>query len=120
MLKAMTYDTGGYTGKWQDQTEDAKNGKLAILHQKELVLNATDTENILKAVDIMREVTNMIKNTNTYTSAFKTAASTKNQEVIKQRVEISATFPNVSSITDIEQALINLSDQAYIYANKTI
>jgi hypothetical protein len=68
----------------------------------------------------MREITAAIKNSNAYVSAFKPGTSIDNKEIIKQRVEISATFPNVSSITDIEQALMNLSDQAYIYANKTI
>jgi hypothetical protein len=30
-------DTGGYTGDW------GPDGKIAMLHQKELVLNAEDT-----------------------------------------------------------------------------
>ena len=118
--KFLAYDTGGYTGEWNDSSENLATGKVALLHQKELVLNATDTENILNAVNIMRDITDSIKNANSYISAFKTGNFTGNQEIIKQRVEISATFPNVSSITDIEQALMNLSDQAYIYANKTI
>jgi len=32
-----SYDTGGYTGEWSN------DGRLAFLHQKELVLNAEDT-----------------------------------------------------------------------------
>ena len=44
------YDTGGYTGSW------GKEGKLAVLHQKELVLNQDDTTNILKAVEAIRQV----------------------------------------------------------------
>lgn len=92
-----------------------------MLHQKELVLNATDTENILAAVNIMREITDTLKMSANYMSALKSNIySVNNTEPIQQRVEISATFPNVSSITDIEQALLNISDQAYIYANKTI
>jgi hypothetical protein len=31
------YDTGGYTGSWGSE------GKLAILHEKELVLSSEDT-----------------------------------------------------------------------------
>jgi hypothetical protein len=31
------FDTGGYTGKWGPE------GKLATLHEKELVLNKQDT-----------------------------------------------------------------------------
>ena len=39
------YATGGYTGTWNNT-----NGRLAFLHQKELVLNQQDTQNILDAV----------------------------------------------------------------------
>jgi hypothetical protein len=44
------YDTGGYTGKWGPE------GKLAILHEKEIVLNKEDTENFLTATSILREI----------------------------------------------------------------
>ena len=43
------YDTGGYTGEWDS------SGRLALLHQKELVLNAHDTENILNIVGMVRD-----------------------------------------------------------------
>jgi len=36
------FDTGGYTGAW-----NSKTGKIAVLHEKELVLNQEDTSNIL-------------------------------------------------------------------------
>jgi hypothetical protein len=36
------FDTGGYTGEWS-----GAYGKLAMLHEKELVLNKHDTENFL-------------------------------------------------------------------------
>jgi hypothetical protein len=53
------YATGGYTGDFDD-------GKLAILHEKELVLNQDDTKNILSAVSAVRtlgpELTNAIDN----------------------------------------------------------
>ena len=120
LKKFLAYDTGGYTGEWNESADSLAAGKVALLHQKELVLNATDTENILNAVNIMRDITDSIKTSSAYVSAFKAGTAMNNQEIIEQRVEISATFPNVSSITDIEQALMNLSDQAYIYANKTI
>jgi hypothetical protein len=42
------FDTGGYTGEWGPE------GRLAMLHQKEIVLNAHDTENILSIVDMVR------------------------------------------------------------------
>ena len=46
--KITGLDTGGLTPSWGD------SGKLAFLHEKELVLNKIDTSNILKAVDITR------------------------------------------------------------------
>ena len=45
------YDTGGYTGQWGSE------GKLAVLHQKELILNAKDTENMLNIINQVREIT---------------------------------------------------------------
>jgi hypothetical protein len=58
----MLFDTGGYTGEW------GKEGRLALLHEKELVLNKNDTSNILDAVKISRSVddkiSSMITDTN--------------------------------------------------------
>lgn len=50
-LRIPQFDTGGYTGNWGNE-----DGRLAILHQKELVLNAEDTSNLLKAVEMQREL----------------------------------------------------------------
>lgn len=49
-IKIPTFDTGGYTGNFGNE------GKLAVLHQKELVLNQNDTKNILNIVDIARNI----------------------------------------------------------------
>jgi hypothetical protein len=46
-----SYDTGGYTGDW-----NSTNGKMAMLHEKELVLNKADTANILSAVNTVRDM----------------------------------------------------------------
>ncbi|MEH7760054.1 phage tail tape measure protein [Bacillus pumilus] len=48
--KVAAFDTGGYTGT------GLGSGKLAVLHDKELVLNKTDTENMLKAVETVRDI----------------------------------------------------------------
>lgn len=40
------FDTGGYTGEW------GQEGRLAVLHEKEIVLNKDDTQKILDAVQI--------------------------------------------------------------------
>ena len=48
------YDTGGYTGAW-----NSRNGKMAMLHEKELVLNKEDTANILAVVKMVRDLVSM-------------------------------------------------------------
>ena len=47
--KYSHFDTGGYTGDWSGNM-----GKMAVLHKKELILNAKDTVNILEAVKLLR------------------------------------------------------------------
>ncbi|MCA1021655.1 phage tail tape measure protein [Halobacillus litoralis] len=46
---AEKFDTGGYTGDFA-----RNNGKLAILHEKELVLNQNDTKNFLEAIKLSK------------------------------------------------------------------
>lgn len=48
------YDTGGYTGSW-----NSRNGRMAMLHEKELVLNKEDTANILAVVKMVRDLVSM-------------------------------------------------------------
>jgi hypothetical protein len=50
------YDTGGYTGSWGPE------GRLAMLHQKEIILNAHDTENFLTAIEIVRSIATQLEN----------------------------------------------------------
>lgn len=91
---------------------DYEDGKLAILHQKELILNADDTQNILDAVNVMRALVSPgAINLNKVTSS-------NASDTIEQRVEVNATFPGVTTITDIEQALTHIADNAYQYAAK--
>lgn len=48
---AKKYDTGGYTGSW-----GSSEGRWAILHEKELILNKKDTENLLTIIKIVRDL----------------------------------------------------------------
>lgn len=118
------YDTGGYTGSWSDKTADAKNGKLAFLHQKELVLNATDTQNILAAVESVRSFANSLKSTSlaqslsTALGAVSGARANNASETIDQNVHITAEFPAANSAAEIESALMSLNDRAVQYAYK--
>ena len=119
--KSQLFDTGGYTGVWNDGDPTTKNGKLAYLHQKELVLNENDTKNLLAAIEIVRGLTDSLKNSSLAQlsgglSSF--AGSTVAPETIEQRVSIEASFPGVKNSSEIESALLNLSDQAYQWAHR--
>ena len=71
----MKFDTGGYTGSW-----NSSQGKLAILHEKELILNQADTKNMLKMLEITRD--NQIQSLN-YSSVF-TQISNKIMSMIQE------------------------------------
>jgi histone H3/H4 len=90
----------------------------------ELILNNTDTQNILDAVRNMREVVRMrmsSMNTDiakqTEGNAQKTVIN-KDIQQVDQTVSIDATFPNVSVAAEIEEALNNLINQAVQYATR--
>ena len=119
------FDTGGYTGNWS-----GKDGKMAMLHQKELVLNAKDTENILATVNIVRDMQGMINSLNDALSARMSAmlnsvnASNSLFDInsgadLNQHVSIEANFPNVSSRNEIEKAFENLVNMASQHAFNT-
>lgn len=89
-----------------------------MLHQKELVLNASDTENILQAVDMVRNMAEMLK-TFSGMSIKGTGFNKLGGDTIEQRVEITAEFPNVQDSKEIENALLNIADSAYQYSYRT-
>ena len=112
------YDTGGYTGDW-----GTSDGKVAILHEKELVLNKKDTANILDSVNIVRDMNNQINRNIRYASfAQQVAAQIKGQlqNELKQNVEIQATFPSVTNSSEIEDAFNSLVNAAAQYVNSKI
>lgn len=110
------YESGGYTGDWAGES-----GRLALLHQKELVLNANDTSNILNAVQILRDITDTIGSS----ILAKMSAITANTsiggnlgETFEQNVHIDANFPNVTNSKEIENAIDNLMNVATQRANR--
>lgn len=114
------YDTGGYTGSW-----GTSDGKLAILHQKELVLNAKDTENMLDAVNIIRDISNGIDlnsavASNGLSGALASAvfAQAPAQDTIEQNVQITAEFKDATTATEITSAFETLINRASQYANR--
>lgn len=108
------YDTGGYTGEW------GQDGKLAVLHQKELVLNASDTANMLDIVNIVRDIVRQIDAQALYSRGrrFDLPRIETRAETLEQNVHIEANFPNATSHQEIEQAFDNLINLASQYANK--
>ena len=113
------YDTGGYTGEWSNN-----NGRLAMLHQKELVLNANDTTNMLSAISILRDITANLGATLLNKMASISAGSTGSigqglaATGMEQNVVINAEFPNATSSKEIEEALNNLVNRASQHITK--
>lgn len=118
------YDTGGYTGNWGNS-----NGKLAVLHQKELILNAQDTENMLTAVSIVRDIAGVLDNMQSsmmsrvmgLSSGFNMPISdiSAASDTLEQDVHIEAHFPNVQNSSEIEDAFNNLVNIASQRAYRT-
>lgn len=108
------YDTGGYTGEW------GQDGKLAVLHQKELVLNASDTANMLDIVNVVHDIVQQIDAQALYSRGrrFDLPRIQTRAETLEQNVHIEANFPNATSHQEIEQAFDNLINLASQYANK--
>lgn len=112
-----TFASGGYTGSW------GPSGRLAVLHEKELVLNANDTLHFLQAAEILRGVSEAIDlqamanqtMLNPYVGAL---TSTLADQTLQQQVTIEANFPGVTDRFEIEEAFNNLINTASQYANR--
>ena len=115
-------DTGMYTGQWANGSVRA-NGRLAFLHQKELVLNAHDTENFLQAVDIVRNLNESLdlgalSMSKGLGNIIARGLDQNTTQTIDQNVSIKAEFPNVQDRNEIEEAFNNLINKASQYANR--
>lgn len=119
------YDTGGYTGNW-----NSSEGRLSLLHEKELVLNKQDTENILSAVGVVRNIDSILQSLNssmlnrlfgllTGISGNINGYNSDNTKTIEQTVHIDATFPDVRDASEIQEALSNLVNYASQHAFDT-
>lgn len=120
-----SFATGGYTGEFS-------GARLAFLHEKELVLNKTDTQNILSAVAAVRELAPALLEKigqslngqilagrslmESRMSVYKPSFSAEAQP-LEQNVIIQADFPGVSAAVEIEAALNNLINDATQYAS---
>lgn len=114
----LGFSSGGYTG-------DSLNndGGLAVLHEKELVLNEDDTRNILNAVNSVRDIANNqlgaassmiqdrmngISKLNGYTPVTANSAARE----LTQNVTIQAEFPDATDRNEIRAAFDNLINVA--------
>lgn len=115
--RIMKYATGGYTGDW------GSDGRLAVLHQKELVLNQEDTKNMLAAVQNIRELApSMIAEMRARISGTAAASQSlfgsrysgmrsafdRKATELAQSVQINADFPGVRDAIEIKEALESL------------
>lgn len=112
-----SFDTGGYTGEWGDT-----QGRLAMLHQKEIVLNEDDTSNFLKTVDMVRQIAEMIdlnaiSSAGGFSSLFA-ATSSNLAQTLQQEVTIHAEFPNATDKDEISAAFSDLVNLASQYAHR--
>ena len=113
----FAYNTGGYTGDWGSE------GRLAVLHQKELVLNQEDTKNMLAAVQSIRELApSMIAEMRSRISGASNASQAlfgsrysrqfadfnRKATELAQNVSINADFPGVRDAIEIKEALESL------------
>lgn len=112
-----SFDTGGYTGEWGDDS-----GRFAMLHQKEIVLNKDDTENFLKTVEMVRQISEMIdlnalSSAGGFNSLFA-ATSSNLAQTLQQEVTIHAEFPNATDKDQITEAFSDLINLASQYASR--
>lgn len=114
-----SFDTGGYTGEW------GGTGKIAMLHEKELILNKDDTANFLEAIGISRDLVNSVIELNARSSGMglgsltAAGAETANSQTLEQYVTITAEFPGVVNHNEIVEALSDLNNIASQYANRS-
>lgn len=110
------FATGGYTGRW------GSDGRWALLHEKELVLNKQDTENMLAAIKTVREIAAMVdlqaQNASLASQYALAVGSVQgiNNSGIDQNVHITAEFPNVQDHNEVELALTSLVNRASQFA----
>ena len=88
---------------------------MAMLHEKELVLNKLDTEKILRAVELTRRMPEIGKG-----RGLTPLPTPRDREGSGERtLHITANFPNVSSAEEIKRALSSMSSRALQYAYST-
>lgn len=112
--------TGGLTSAWGPE------GKALIVHEKELILNKFQTEDMFYLAELaqayIRQVEGLgqyqIPNLVSIISQISNSIGAGNQEAIVQEITIQADFPGVNSQIEIENAFSNIINMASQYANR--
>ena len=122
---ASALATGGYTGDWHSD-----EGRIAVLHEKELVLNKEDTANILDAVNMVRGISNLSSLVSNVISSNiagmalglsglspsgVSANTTSNSNNV---FNINAEFPNATDVDEIREAILSLPTLASQYLSQ--
>lgn len=110
------FDTGGYTGAW------GSYGKMAMLHEKELVLNQGDTANFLASMEVLERILQIL-DLQAFSSQMGGLLSSpgfreSGSQNIQQHIEINAEFPNATDRFEIEAAFKSMADLASQYTNQ--
>ena len=91
------FDTGGYTGEWGSE------GKFAMLHEKELVLNRDDTANLLEAIRMLQ------------------SARIENAERVDPEMLVNLLSQSHGELTSLyEQELVNLNQEMNEIASNAV
>lgn len=114
LATASQYDTGGYTGSWGNE------GRWALLHEKELVLNKNDTSNLLTTITLLHDLMARLDQASAWSALreLTPASAAATTEILEQNVHIEASFPNAVDHNEIEQAFENIVNLASQYANR--
>lgn len=110
MDSGEAFDTGGYTGEWGPE------GRLAWLHQKELILNPVDTENLLDAVAMVKTLELNVGAFTDRLSEVIPSMMTMERGAFQQEIYITAEFTEATSAAEIQEAFENLINDATQYA----
>ena len=116
---AATFASGGYTGEWGPEA------KWALLHEKEQILTAEQTEKFFNLANRILDFSNLIDQNANSQSIGLSSLLTKtlinnNEQQLRQEVKIEASFPNATDKNEILDAFDNLINLASQYANRKI
>ena len=125
MGQYLGFATGGYTGDWA-----GGDGRLALLHSKEIVLNEADTTNFLSAVSMIREIAsfgNSIEESimlgiNAFMNQFSGGVDSikgGNNNSKQNIFNINAPITSTATTDEIQSALLQLPNLASQYVSRT-